>query len=99
MPSVVTPLPDLVLYMRPGCELCDEARDSIQSVLEDRATRGLPVPTVVVRDIAADADLDELLRDRIPVVELGERRLELAVSASRIRRLLADVIDAEMRLA
>jgi hypothetical protein len=33
------------------------------------------------------------------VVELGERRLELAVSASRIRRLLADVIDAEMRLA
>ena len=99
MPSVVTPLPDLLLYTRPGCELCDEARESIQSVLEDRAAGGLPVPRVVLRDISADAELDGQLRDRIPVVELGERRLELAVSASRIRRLLADVIDAEMRLA
>ena len=99
MPGVTPPLPDLVLYTRPGCDLCDEARDSIQSVLEDRASRGLPVPAVVVRDLAEDPDVEAQLRDRVPVVELGDRRLELAVSASRIRRLLADVIDAEMRLA
>ena len=30
----------------------------------------------------------------IPVVELGGQRLELATSPSRIRRLLADVLDA-----
>jgi hypothetical protein len=99
MPPVVPPLPDLVLYTRPGCELCDEARDSIQSVLEDRAARGLPYPPLVVRDIEVDADLGPRLRDRVPVVELGDRRLELAVSASRIRRLLADVLDAGRPLA
>jgi hypothetical protein len=27
------------------------------------------------------------------VIELGDRRLELAVSPTRIRRLLADVLD------
>jgi hypothetical protein len=99
MPPVVPPLPDLVLYTRPGCELCDEARDSIQSVLEDRAARGLSYPPLVVRDIEADADLAAALRDRVPVVQVGDRRLELAVSASRIRRLLADVLDAERPLA
>jgi hypothetical protein len=98
MPTVA-PLPDLVLYTRPGCELCDEARESIQSVLEDRAARGLPCPAVVARDIETDPDLAATLRARVPVVELGDRRLELAVSPSRIRRLLADVLDAEMRLA
>ncbi len=93
------PLPDLILYTRAGCELCDEARESIESVLEDRAGRGLPSPALVVRDIEAEADLGPALRDRVPVVELGGRRLELAVSASRIRRLLGDVIDAQRHLA
>jgi len=99
MPPVVLPLPELVLYTRPGCELCDEALGSIQSVLEDRAARGLPYPHLLVRDIEADPALATALRDRVPVVELGDRRLELAVSAARIRRLLADVLDAEPRLA
>ena len=31
----------------------------------------------------------------IPVVELGDRRLELATSPAALRRLLADVLDAE----
>jgi hypothetical protein len=99
MPPVVPPLPELVLYTRPGCELCDEAKASIQSVLEDRAARGLPCPPLVVRDIEADAQLATELRNRVPVVELGDRRLELAVSAARVRRLLADVLDAERHFA
>ena len=99
MPTVAPPVPDLVLYTRPGCDLCDEARQSIQSVLEDRAARGLPYPRLVVRDIETDPAVTTALRDRVPVVELGERRLELAVSAGRIRRLLADVLDAGVRLA
>jgi Glutaredoxin-like domain (DUF836) len=98
MPSVAPPLPDLVLYTRPGCELCDEARLSIQSVMEDRAARGLPIPRTVTRNIDAEPDLADL-RARIPVVELGDRRLELAVSAGRIRRLLADTLDDTSRLA
>ena len=99
MLAVAPPLPELVLYTRPGCELCDSSRDSIQSVLEDRAARGLPVPAVIERDIEADWELERALGDLIPVIELGDRRLQLVVSAGRIRRLLADVLDGTARLA
>jgi len=94
MPIVSAPLPDLVLYARPGCHLCDETRAAIELLLADRRARGLPVPTVVERDIEADPELHRRLLERIPVVELGRGRLELATSVARLRRLLADVLDA-----
>jgi hypothetical protein len=98
MPSVSHPLPDLVLYARPGCGLCDETRASIRLLLEDRGDRGLPVPAFVEHDIDADPELHRQLFDRIPVVELGAGRLELATSVARLRRLLADVLDAPIRV-
>ena len=88
------PLPDLVLYTRPGCHLCEEARDAIQSALEDRAARGLPIPQVVEFDIEADPELHRQYLERIPVVEIDGRRLELLVTAGKLRRMLADVLDA-----
>jgi len=94
MPIVSTPLPDLVLYARPGCHLCDETRAAIEILLADRRARGLVVPAIVERDIEADPELLRRLLDRIPVVELGPGRLELATSVARLRRLLADVLDA-----
>ena len=94
MPAVSTPLPELILYARPGCHLCDEARGAIELVLADRRRRGLSVPTVVERDIEADPELHRRFLERIPVVELGTARLELATSVARLRRLLADVLDA-----
>jgi hypothetical protein len=94
MPSVSAPLPDLVLYARPGCHLCDETRAAIELLLADRRRRGLAVPAVVERDIEADPELHRRLLERIPVVELGPGRLELATSVARLRRLLADVLDA-----
>jgi hypothetical protein len=90
MPNVA-PLPDLVLYARPGCSLCDEAREAIELVLADRRTRGLPVPSVIERNIEADPDLRRALLERIPVVELGEQRVELVVSVGKLRRLLNEV--------
>jgi hypothetical protein len=96
---VAPPLPDLVLYTRPGCDLCDEARDSIQSVLEDRAARGLPVPRRVERDVDREPDLKAAYGPTLPVVELGDRRLDLAVSAGRIRRLLNQALDGGVDLA
>ena len=102
MPTVTPPLPDLILYARPGCGLCDEAREAIQLLLADRAARGLPVPAFVERDIEADPELNRRLFERIPVIELGDGRLELATSVARLRRLLADVLDspvADGRLA
>ena len=73
----VAPLPDLILYARPACSLCDEARQAIDLVIADRRDRGLPVPNVIERDIDADPDLHRALIERIPVVELGDQRVEL----------------------
>jgi glutaredoxin-like protein DUF836 len=87
MPNVA-PLPDLVLYARSACALCDEAREAIQAVIDDRRSRGLAVPAVVERDIDADPDLQRLYLERIPVVELGDQRVELVVSVGKLRRLL-----------
>lgn len=93
---MTTPLPDLVLYSRPGCHLCEEARDAVQSALEDRAARGLPVPRVVERNIEANPELHRRYLERIPVLELDGRRLELLVTASKVRRMLADALDGAM---
>jgi hypothetical protein len=90
---VTPPLPDLVLYGRPGCHLCEEARLAVQSVLEDRAGRGLPVPRVVERNIEADEVWHQSYLERIPVLELDGRRLELIVTYGKVRRMLADALD------
>ena len=89
-------LPDLVLYARPGCHLCDETRAAIELLLRDRRARGLAVPAFVERNIEEDPALQRRLFERIPVVELGPGRLELATSVSRLRRLLADVLDVSV---
>jgi len=94
MPDVTAPLPDLVLYARDGCVLCDEARQAIELLLADRGARGLQVPAVVEYDIDADPELHRRYFDRIPVIEFGPGRLELATSVARLRRLMADVLDA-----
>jgi len=93
MPSV-TPLPDLVLYARPECSLCAEAREAIDLVVADRQARGLPVPAVVERNIEDDPALHRTLLERIPVVELGDQRVELVVSIGKLRRLLNDALGA-----
>ncbi len=88
------PLPDLVLYGRPGCGLCDETRSLLTALLDERATTGRPIPALVERDIEADPALERAFFASIPVVELGDRRLELATSAAKLRRLMSDVLDA-----
>jgi len=82
------PLPSLILYARAGCGLCDEARETLEALLAERRAAGRPAPALVERDIDADASLRAAFRETIPVVELGDLRLELAVSPARLRRLL-----------
>lgn len=91
MPNVA-PLPDLILYARPECSLCDEAREAIELVIEDRRGRGLAVPNVIERDIESDPSLHRSLLERIPVLELGDRRVELVVSVGKVRRLLNEAL-------
>ena len=82
------PLPDLILYARPGCSLCDEARAAIEDAVADRRARGLPTPTVVERNIEDDPELHRRYLERIPVVEIGQQRVELFISVGKVRRLL-----------
>jgi hypothetical protein len=92
--SVVTsPLPDLVLYARPGCQLCAETRSTLGALLDDRALRGLPVPRLVERDIERNEDWLRRYAFTIPVVVLADREMELATSQAKLRRLLTDVLD------
>jgi len=88
------PLPDLVLYGRPGCGLCDETRAILTALIDERQRAGLSTPDLQERDIESDPAWQRAFFASIPVVELGDRRLELATSAAKLRRLMADVLDA-----
>jgi hypothetical protein len=87
------PLPDLIFYTRDGCHLCDEARDLLALLLAERDEAGKPVPHLVERDIDTNDDWLRAYFSTIPVVELAGRRVELAVNASSLRRLLGEVLD------
>ena len=87
------PLPDLVLYARPGCGLCDETRALLGALLDERRTAGLPTPRLVERNIDGDPELERTWFTSIPVVEIGDTRLELATSAAKLRRLMRDALD------
>ena len=91
---MTTPLPPLILYSRPGCHLCADARATLEGLLAQRAAKGLPAPAIEERDIERD---DRWLRRyalTIPVVAMGDRELELATSPARLRRLLEEVLDS-----
>jgi glutaredoxin len=90
---VSAPLPDLVLYSRPGCHLCEDARAALEVLLADRAARGLPAPTIVERDIETDEGWHRRYAFTIPVVSLDGRELELATSPSKLRRFLEEALD------
>jgi glutaredoxin len=74
----------LVLYARPDCHLCDEARAGLERLSAD----GLAFE---LEEVDIDAD-DELLRrflERIPVIELnGEIVSELGLDADGLRARL-----------
>jgi hypothetical protein len=79
--SVVT------LYGRPGCHLCDEAREEILALREE-----LPPFLLCEVDIDADEALHARYLERIPVVIVdGEVVSELAFEPDRLRARLDTV--------
>jgi glutaredoxin len=90
---VSTPLPDLYLYHRAGCHLCDDAHATLELLLADRTAHGLSAPAIVERDIDTDEEWHRRYAITIPVVVLGDQELELATSAAALRRLLEDALD------
>jgi pimeloyl-ACP methyl ester carboxylesterase len=60
---------DLLLIGKPGCHLCDDARDVVTAVREALAsTPGAPQVRFEERSILDDAELAERYAEEIPVV-------------------------------
>jgi len=74
----------VVLYSRPGCHLCDEARAVIEA---ERARTPFAFDEI---DIETDDELVKEYGIRIPVVVIdGVERFEIAVDAGELSRLVA----------
>ena len=72
----------LILYGKPGCHLCDDARIVLQRI-------GTPFEEI---DITTDDALHAAYLERIPVVTLdGEERFEYFVDEAALRALLDKV--------
>jgi glutaredoxin len=73
----------VVLYGRPGCHLCDDAREILARVRAE-----LPF-ALQERDIEQDDVLHRAYLERIPVVALdGEELFEFFVDEDELRRRL-----------
>lgn len=76
----------VTLYGRPGCCLCDEAREEL-----DRLREKVPFELEEV-DVSLNAALNRDYGERIPVVAVdGEEVAELGLGAADRERLLARV--------
>jgi hypothetical protein len=75
---------EVVLYGRPGCHLCDEARTVLERIRAE-------VPFVLVeRDIERDDALFKAYLERIPVIALdGEELFDFLVDEAELRQRLA----------
>jgi glutaredoxin len=75
--------PDVVLYGRDGCCLCDDARAILERVRAD-------VPfTLIECDIDHDEGLLRAYLERIPVITIdGVEAFELFIDESELRRRL-----------
>ena len=88
-----TARPSCLLYARPGCGLCDETRITPRGHPRRPSASGRPSGDSRRARHRSDPDLERAFFAEIPVVELGGRRLTLAISPARIERLVADVLD------
>ena len=85
-------LPEIVLYERSGCHLCEDARARLEELLAAWAAAGRPAPRLVGRDIDSEPAWHDAFFETIPVVEIGERRLLLATSPARVRSFVEDAL-------
>ncbi|MBV9001718.1 MAG: glutaredoxin family protein [Solirubrobacterales bacterium] len=71
----------VILYSRPGCCLCDDAREVVERVRSRRPF------TFLERDIEADETLLRAYLERIPVVTIdGVEAFELLVDEAEFER-------------
>jgi glutaredoxin len=76
----------VTLYGKPGCHLCDEAREVVAEV---RSRREFELVEV---DVSLDPGLERRYGERIPVVAVdGEEAFQLRVDAAELEKRLGTV--------
>ena len=79
-------MPEVTLYGKPGCHLCEEARTVVEQVRAEHPFEPKEV------DVTLDPELHRAYGERIPVLELdGEEVFEFFVDAADLRRRIARV--------
>jgi glutaredoxin len=82
----------VVLYGRPGCCLCDDAREVLERV------RGRQPFALEERDIEQDETLMRAYLERIPVVTIdGTEAFELFIDEAELERLVATRPSVELK--
>jgi glutaredoxin len=80
----VSGLPRVVLYGKPGCHLCDDAREVVARVCASLGEQFTEV------DITTDADLARRFAEEIPVTFVDGRQHDFwRVDEARLTRALA----------
>jgi glutaredoxin len=80
-------MPTVTLYGRPGCHLCDDAREVLERIRRDAPFE------LVERDIEADDDLLRRYLERIPVIALdGEELFDYFVDEQALRAALGSAV-------
>jgi len=88
--------PTIEFLTRPGCHLCQVARDGLQAILEERGAAGRLPAVVREIDIASHPELERRHLERIPVLVVGGEELPLAVSIRAMRAFLERVLDGRL---
>jgi glutaredoxin len=84
--------PRVVLYGRPGCHLCDDARTVVAQVCGDLGEQWVEV------DITTDAELENRFGDEVPVTFVDGRQHDFwRVDADRLAAALRGRGDGEGR--
>jgi glutaredoxin len=79
-------VPTVTVYGRPGCHLCEEAREVVEAV---RAEHGFVLEEV---DVSLDPALHRRYGERVPVVAVdGEELFEYFVDPEGLRRRVGRV--------
>ena len=77
-------MPEIDVFSRRGCHLCEALIEELLPIVEGRAT-------VAVHDVDTRPEWAESYGERVPVVELDGRLLcEFKLDAEALRRALAD---------
>ena len=87
------PTAHLTLIGKPGCHLCDDARDVVGSVVAKLANdASAPTITLEERSILDDAELHELYLEDIPVLLInGKVHNYWRIDPVRLRTALLEV--------